>query len=187
MNKRTKQFLFCLLIQRCFQRRRQMIDILRDKIGQLAILAIVPDLFDRIQLGSVSRQPFHIHASAEPPLEPPNAAAMNHPTVNDQNYAFRKMNQQLGHKGFEIFSANIGILYGKIQSQLSSIGRDTDRRDHRQPIPTIPTVMERCSPFGGPGSPNRRLQHKTAFVKKKDGFTVSTSFFLYVANHLWIG
>ena len=161
---------------------RQMIYIIRYEVGQLAILAVVPNLLDRIQLRSVCWQPFHVNSSAKSPSKPSDARPMNHPAIDHQYDSLWKVEQQLYNKILKIIRANIGILHRKIQFQPVPFWRNTDGRNDRHSVATIPTVINGSLTPRRPGPPDRRLQHKAAFIEKYDSSAASSGFFLYAAN-----
>lgn len=182
MKKRTEQILLLrLAAQRGIKDSGQMVDVVRYKIRQLAVFAVVPDLLHRVQLRCIGRQPLNLN-TAKPFLQSFGTATMNHPAINHKDYTFREMHKQPGNKIFEIIGTNIGILYRKIQAQILSFRRDADSRYCRQPVTPVPTVMNRCLSLWCPCPPDGRLQHKAAFIDKYDGFTRPAGFFLYEAN-----
>lgn len=182
MKKRTEQILLLRLMpQRSIKLTCQVFNIIRYKIRQLAVLAVIPDLLNRIQLRSIVWQPFNIN-TAKSSLQSFNAAAADHPAVNHKDYTFVKMHKQFSNKIFKLISTNIGILNIKIQTEPTFSRRDTYRRYYRQSVTSVPAIMKRCLTSGGPCSPDSRLQHKAAFIDKYDGFSRPSGFFLYEAN-----
>ncbi len=183
MKKRTKQILLPRLTYKApFDGLGQVFCIVRDKVGQLAVFAVVPDLLVGIQFRSVRRKPLHINSAAKPSLQLPCPAAMDHPPVNHKNDSAWKMFQQIGHKIYKIRRTNSVAFNRKIQPQTAAFRRAGYGRNHRQPIPAIPTAQNGRLPFGSPCPPNSGLQHKPAFVQKNEGFTRSAGFFLYAAK-----
>ena len=150
-------------------------------IGQVRILAAVPDLLDRIKIRCIRRQPFHINA-AESSLQSFVAATMYHPAIHNQDKPSRKMRQQFRHKRLKIISDNIVVTNSKIQSQTLESRRNRNGRDSRQSVPAVPAIMNGSLSLPRPGSPNSRLEHKAAFIQQNDGFTPFSGFFLYEAN-----
>jgi hypothetical protein len=150
-------------------------------IGQVRIFAVVPDLFDRIKIRCIRRQPFHINA-AESPLQSLGAAAMYHPAIHNQDKPSRKMQQQFCHKGLKIISDNVVVTNSEIQSQIPAFRRNRNGRNSRQSPAAVPTVMNGSLSLPSPGSPNGWLKHKAAFIQQNCGFTAFSGFFLYGAN-----
>ena len=182
MEKRTQQILLTdLATQRITDCLGQYFNIVRDKVRQIHVLAAIPNLFDRVEVRSIRRQPFHIHAT-ESQTQLPRGRTMHHPTVDNHDDSFAKMSQNLRNKFLEVVRMHICILYRKVKAQLVSSRRNTYRRDSRQSVATVPTVMDGGLAFWCPCPTYRRLKHKPAFVGKYDGFTASSGFFLYAAN-----
>ncbi len=150
-------------------------------IGQVRILATVPDMLDRIKVRCIRRQPFHINP-AESSLQSFSAATMYHPTIHNQNKPSRKMRQQFCHKGLKIISDDIVVTNSEIQSQIPAFRRNCNGRNSRQSVAAAPAIMNGSLSLPSPGSPNSWLKHKAALIQQHDGFTVFSSFFLYGAN-----
>jgi len=183
VKKRTKQILLPRLSSNAlFDGFCQVFHVVGNKVGQLAVFAVVPDLLVRIQFRRIGRKPLHINPIAKSGLQTPHPAAMDHPPVNHKNDSCREMLQQISHKRLKIVGTNIVVFNRKIQPQTAAFRRAGYGRNHRQPIPAIPTAQNGRLPFGSPCPPDGRLEHKPAFVQKNDGFTRSAGFFLYAAN-----
>ena len=150
-------------------------------IGQVRIFAAVPDLLNRIKIGGIRRQPFHINA-AESSLQSPGTAAMNHPAIHNQDKPSRKMRKQFCHKGLKIISDNVVVTNSEIQSQMPAFRRNRNGRNSRQSVPAVPAIMNGSSSLPSPGAPNSWLKHKAAFIQQNSGFTAFSGFFLYGAN-----
>lgn len=99
VKKRTKQILLLRLNHHTFfNSLGQMRRILGDKVGQLAVFAVVPDLLIRIQLRGICRKPFHLDTATKPVFQVTHSAAMDHPPANHKNDAVGEMPQNPRHK-----------------------------------------------------------------------------------------
>jgi len=150
-------------------------------IGQVRILATVPDLLDRIKIRCIRRQPFHINA-AESSLQSFGAATMYHPAIHNQDKPSRKMRQQFCHKGLKIIGDNVVVTNSEIQPQMPAFRRNRNGRNSRQSVTAAPAIMDGSLSLPSPCPPNSRLEHKATFVQQNDGFTLFSGFFLYEAN-----
>src|SRR4030042_4344221 len=70
-------------------------DILRDEVGQIAVLGLRPYLFIGIEVGSIGRQPFNPQSPWESFLKPPSGRAMRLRAVQDQEESTRQGDQQV--------------------------------------------------------------------------------------------
>jgi len=182
MEKRTQQvFLATLAGKRISHCLSQCVNIIRNKVGQVHVFAVIPNLFDRVKIRSIGRQPFEVQ-SAEPQFEFPCRRTVNHPAIHNQDEAPGKMSQYLRNKLLKVVSVHIRVLYRKIESELVSPRRNTYRRNGRQSVATVPSIMDWSLAFRRPSAANSWLKHKTAFVHKYDGFAASTGFFLSFAS-----
>jgi len=153
-------------------------------IGQVRILASVPNLFGRIKLRSISWQPFNIEPFAEPSEQSFGSRAMHHPTFNIHDNPSWKMRQQFCHKRLKIIGDNVVLLQGKIQCQMLAFGRNCNCRDGGQSVTAVPAIMNGSLALWSPSSANHWLKHKTAFVRKNNATTGFLRVFLYAANFL---
>ena len=150
-------------------------------IGQVRILAAVPDLLDRIKIRCIRRQPFHINA-AESPLQSFSTAAMYHPAIHNQDKPSRKMRQQFCHKRLKIISDNVVVTNSEIQPKMLASWRNRNGRNSRQSVTAVPAIMDGSLSLPSPGASNSWLKHKAAFIQQNSGFTAFSGFFLYGAN-----
>ena len=150
-------------------------------IGQVRILAAVPDLLDRIKIRCIRRQPFHIN-TAESSLQSFGAATMNHPAIHNQDNPSRKMRQQFCHKSLKIIGDNVMVTNSKIQSQTPASRRNRNGRNSRQPVAAVPAIMNGSLSLPSLGAPNSWLKHKAAFIQQNGVFAAFSGFFLYGAN-----
>lgn len=154
-------------------------------IGQVRILAAIPNLLDRIEIRCIRRQPFHIEPMAKSPLQSFSTATMYHPAIHNQDKPSRKMRRQFCHKCLKIISDNVVGTNSEIQFQMPAFRRNRNGRNSRQSVTAVPAIMNRSLSLPSPCSPNSRLKHKTAFIQQNDGFTPFSGFFLYVANRFF--
>lgn len=183
VEERTQQRLLRTAIsQRLANSSAQMPDILRNKVGQIDMFGPVPHLFVGIKFRGIGGKPFDEHPFLKPLHQLPGRTAMHHPAIPDQDNPFRKVLQQRRDKRDRFLGGNILVKQLEVKSQTSADRRNGDRRDRREPIPTIPTVVDRCLPSRSPSPPYHRLKHKPAFIRKNDGFTAFSGVFLSAAS-----
>ncbi len=70
----------------------------------------------------------------------------------------------------------------KIQAKTVPFRRDSNRRDSREPVVSVPTVQDRCLAAWRPGAANQRLEHKAALVRKNHATPGFARVFLYAAS-----
>jgi hypothetical protein len=160
----------------------ELIYIIRNIIGKVAILAVIPDLLNRIKLRCIRRQPFQLDSPGKSSLQTSCAPAMHKPAIQNQNNTLWKMNKKLPDKKHKIVNTDVCILDVKIQTQLMTYGRNTDSANGRELVVTFPVVKQRRLASWSPGSTNQRLEHKAAFIQQNDGSTTFSCVFLYKAN-----
>ncbi len=115
------------LAKRLLHRLSQSRDILRQKVRQIPILGLRPDLFIRIKLRSIRRQPFDLQAMGKPCQEPSGRRAMDLPAVQDQDKSLRQVLKQPDHERFDIGSPKVVLVKGKVQAQPPALGRVVSR------------------------------------------------------------
>jgi len=157
-------------------------NIIGSKVGQVSILACVPNLLGRIELRGIRRQPFNFNSFRQPPAKSCGPRSVNWPTIHDQYKAMRQMTKQSTNESFKIIGASIMFPQVKIQTQVMPFRRNSNRRDGREPVMSGPIIQQRCFSPWCPGTADQRLQHKATFIRKNDATTGSLGFFLYVAS-----
>ena len=160
----------------------KLLNILRNEVSQVGVFGSVPHLLIGVEIGGVGRQPFDVQPSGKTLSQTACGRAMHRPAVPHQDNAFGKMLQQCGHEGFGLVGGDIVVEHVEIETQSTPLRRERDGRDDRQSVASVPAIVNRRLAFGGPGATDRRLQHKAAFVRENNGFTVSSSVFLYSAS-----
>src|SRR5512138_4037206 len=93
----------------------QIRDVVRQEVRQIPVFGLCPDLFVRIELRRIRRQPFDLQPTREPFQEPTGRRAMDLPTVQNQDKSPWQMAQHLGHERFNIGSADIVPMKGEVQ------------------------------------------------------------------------
>ncbi len=157
-------------------------NIFRDKVGQVSILASVPNLLRRIKLRCISRQPLNFDSSGQTPPESSGPRSVNRPTIHDKYKAMRQMRKQSTNEGFKIICPNIMTPQVKIETQAMPLRRNSNRRDGRKSVMSGPAIQERCLSPRPPGTTDQRLEHKAAFIRENNATTGFLGFFLYVAS-----
>jgi hypothetical protein len=64
-------------------------NIIGDEVGQISILASVPDLLCRIEVRGIRRQPFDSDASGKKPTKPSGPGPVDRPAIHDKYKAMR--------------------------------------------------------------------------------------------------
>jgi hypothetical protein len=156
--------------------------IVSNVVGKLTVLAVIPDLLNRIKFRGISRKPFNINTHGKPLTQSSLCPTVNQPAVENQDNAFRKMFQKQRYKCLKIIHPDVAILNGEIQAQPPTLGRSADSRNCRKPVSSVPAIVNRRLSSWRPGTPNCWLQHKTTFISQYGSSASSTGFFLYEAN-----
>jgi len=156
--------------------------VIRNIVGKLAILAVIPDLLDRIKFRSISRKPFDVDTPGKSPTQSSFCPTVNRPAVENQDNASRKVFQKLRYKCLKIIHPDIAVLDREVQIQTMTFRRNADSRNGRESVSSVPAILNRCLSSWRPGASNGRLKHKTAFINQYGGSAGSTGFFLYESN-----
>lgn len=157
-------------------------NILRDKVGQVSILASVPNLLSRIELRGIRRQPFNFNSFGQTPAKSSGPRSVNWPAIHDQYKAMTQMRKQSMNKSFKIIGPNIMVPQVEIETQAMPFRRNSNRRDGRDPVMSGPTIQQWCLSPWCPGTADQRLKHKATFIRENDATAGCLGFFLYVAS-----
>jgi len=181
--ERTQQRLLrSAFSQRLANGSGQMPDVTWNKVGQIGILGPVPHLLIGVKFRCVRGKPFDDNSLFKSLCHSTGRTAVHHPAIPDQNNAFGKMLQQGSDKRLCFIGGNVMIEQLEIKSHVSAYRRSGNSRDSREPIPAIPTVLNRSLATRCPCASDNRLKHKTAFVNENDGFTAFSGVFLSAAS-----
>ena len=99
----------------------QVVDVVWDKIGQMAILGMIPDLFDRIQFGCIGGDPFDLQLIRIPCLQDRYRGAMPTPPIPYEHDLAPYHTQQMTDKGDHILRINIMLIQPKIKCPTASV------------------------------------------------------------------
>ncbi len=89
---------------------------------------------------------------------------------------------KLTNERLHLVSTDVVIVNLEVQSKPATLWRDGDRRNDRQTVVPIPTIVDWRVASRSPGSTHHRLEHEAAFIDKNDATTGSSRFFLCAAN-----
>ena len=156
------------MFDRAIHLAAQSLNIFRDMVGQVSVLATIPNLLNRIEIRSISWQPLNPNTTAEPITQPPGSRTVNRPTIHDQDDPIGKVSQECSGKYLEIVRADVVPLDIEVKPQATTSWRDADSRYRRKPISSIPTVEDWSLPTWCPSTTDHGLEHKAAFVQKND-------------------
>ena len=134
------RFQTCLLFAKLSQRQSsgpaQGVQILRNVVAQPAIFRSRPYLLDRIKFRGVGWKPLDTETSWKTFSQSAYRRTMNAPAIQNPDDSAREMTHNLNGKTLKILMANIAEVHPKKQGQLSSVRRDANRRNYRQPVPS---------------------------------------------------
>jgi hypothetical protein len=95
---------------------------------------------------------------------------------NNQQGAPEMLAQALD-KGADIVSSDVVSRKRKLHSESLLQGRNGESAIDGQAVMPIPTVVNRCVAFGGPGSPDGGLEHETRLIDEDEGAPLTPGFF----------
>lgn len=139
-----------------------------NEVGQIAVLAMIPNLFGRIEVGRVAGEPLKLEPCWVKVLEMLRRGAVDGVPIPDQDHLATEVSMHLREKPNHVVRPNIVRQQLKVQLQGMPLGRNGNGRDRRKPIVPIPSVLDRRLPGRGPRSAPDRLHHEPAFVEKHD-------------------
>ena len=73
-----------VVLKQIFKGAMELGDVIRDVVGQVAVLGLTPNILDGIEVGGVTRKPCHGQPRAARPLQAADGRAMGSQTVADQ-------------------------------------------------------------------------------------------------------
>lgn len=97
--------------------------------------------------------------------------------VHYQDELAPNISMQQDDKLHHLFKVDVAAMNLKVETQVMPHRRYGDPGNHRETIVTIPTVLERCFPFGRPVAAHNRLEHVATLVDQDDRLAILTGLF----------
>lgn len=158
-----------------------MLDAVGDEVGQIAVFAMIPHLFGRIQVGRVTGEPLEPEPVGVMRLHVLRRGPMDGVTVPYEHDLAPKVSVHLGEEPDHIVGLNVMREKLKVESQRVASRRDGDGGDGRETIVTIPSILQRRLPTRRPCPASDGLHHEPAFIEKYDDSLLRSALFLSAA------
>ena len=151
----------------------QLPTMLDEQIGDLVFLEVSPEIFDRIELGSIGWQPLQPEApvAAGEGLLDRFAAVDRGAIPDDKQFAWDMAQQRLEELG-GLGTADAAFINPEVEPIQRQPG------DDRQLVPAERLVQQRGLPTRRPGANPMRSGAQPAFVDEDDGAAFPPGFFL---------
>ncbi len=162
----------------------EMFNIVRNKVGEVTVLRMVPDLLGRIQLRSVCGKPLERKPLGMLGFEMFGCRAMYAVPIPDQNNLATEVTVHLSQKPDHVLRLDVMLKQLKIQTRITTHRRQREGGDSRQPVVPIPRPLNRRLAAGCPRATAHRLQHEAAFIEKYDASLFFNSLFLMRGHFL---
>jgi hypothetical protein len=153
-------------LERLSCRGMQVIQIRRNKVGQITILRMIPALLDWIEFGRVSWQLFELKPFRMVLLEVSGDRTMHIPSVPNKNCLPTDVPVHFGEKPGQVLRLGIVRKELEIERQSAEGWGESDCPDRRDPIMPVPGLLNRRVAGQGPGATPDRLEHETRFIEK---------------------
>lgn len=173
-----KLSIFAYIMDRVIHGLGKMLHIIRNEVRQVSVLGVIPDHLNWIQVGCIAGQPFHfkpVHAGF---AQEANSFAVCTEAVHNQDELSAQMTMDEVEKSYDLHEGDVVIVYLKVQAKPTVEGSQRYRRDNRQAVVPIPTVLDWRLTLRCPRAAHRWLQHEATFVYENDTPPLLTGFFL---------
>lgn len=156
----------------------KLLDVVGDEVGQGGVLGVTPERFDRVQIGSVGREPLDVEPSCPSLAQSANGRAMDVEPIEDDDQRPLVNSMQSPQIAYHVAGPHVPVLHDEVRPNPSSSRREAQTADHAQPIVTLRDDLLRPRTDRSPSAPIQRLQSEAGFVEKDEGRTPSPSLFL---------
>jgi hypothetical protein len=95
----------------------QVMDIIGNEVGQIAILGVVPHHFHRVQVRGIGRQPLDLEPIRMSFLQQADALAMRVQPVQHDDELAPQLPVQQDQEGDHLLKADVGLKDSKVQAQ----------------------------------------------------------------------
>lgn len=156
----------------------QVIDIVGHEVGKRRTLGVAPDGLDRIQVGGVSRQPFHFEPAGTRCVQLSYGRAMHIQAIHDDQEWPAQLPMQLAQIGDALRRADVVIVNLERDADPPPLRRKAQTADHRETIMSLRGVLHGPHSLRRPGATIQWSQEKAGFIEKDDASFAPASLFL---------
>ena len=171
MNARSKGWSAAIVRSAAWGLMHKLVEFRGREIGEWVHLGVAPDQLDGIEFGGVAGQQVGVDAVTMP-REPSahGSAAMRRQPVPDEIDGSAPATRELLEEAQNGLAVVIGIgQHPEIAAHPMPLGRDRERRDHRDLAPRPAALWEdRGHPARRPGAPHERAHQETRFVAEDE-------------------
>jgi len=157
-------------------------DVVRDEVGQVRVLCMIPDLLSRIEVRCIGRKPLHADdpgVALQVFLQDFGSVWFRSVEYEDElaaDVAPQRPQENHDLKAADILGVNLPV-----ETESNAASGKGNGTDNRQAIMTVPCSQNRSLTPGRPRSTDYRLQHEAALVDEEDASTFLPGVFLYAA------
>jgi len=164
----------------------KLFDVIGCQVSQIGILAMVPDLFHRIKVRRIARQPFNMNGlGVRFYISPQCFCPVDTPSIHDKYYPAMNIPGEGAQENNHILSTDVFSLNAPVKSNPASIRSESNGTDDRESVMTAPLAEYRCLSSGRPRPPHHWLEHESTLIQKYDASPFLFSVFLYPAIFLY--
>jgi hypothetical protein len=144
-----------------------------------------PNVFRRIQLWSISRDPFLLDSPSMGQKGLHGFPSMDQAPIPQQNDRTTQMTEQPSKKSDDLVRLDVLGMNPEKQPAPAFLRGECQRRNHRHPISPIKMFKDGRLAPGSPRPNDMRKQEKAAFIQKDQMGATCQSFFLWPASGLF--
>jgi hypothetical protein len=156
-------------------------EVSRRTVGQSPV-GLVPHIFSRVEFRGIGWELFDLESwmVSDPLLD--LAAAMDCSPIPQQDHGSPKVPEQVLKERSDIQSREIARAKLKVKGQPSSLGRDRQGADRRDPVLFVEIVHQGCFAFWGPGAGHVGDEQEARFIEEEQMGAKLVGVFLYAAR-----
>lgn len=143
----------------------KMVEGGRGEVREVAVRGVVPDVFSRIELRGVGREPSHTDGLAvrgQPGLD---AHRPVRPVlVPNEGETVWEVPAQRAREPEDLPGSDVVTILGPVEDKPAAALGHREDADRGEPVPALPPAEERRVPSGGARTPPDRLEQEAALV-----------------------
>lgn len=160
----------------------QIVDVLRNDVGQCAVLGLIPNVFHGIKVGRIRRKPFNLEPGGAAFEQSSCGGTVGRQSVPHQDDGSAQMLMDFAHEPNEIRSPRVVIQQFVVHPQPQRPRSAGDGGDRSDAIASIPGTLKGRLAGRCPYPPPQRLEKKPAFVEKNQASLSLEALFLAAAK-----
>ena len=174
--------LMAIGLQEAIEGLMQFIDVIGDDVYQIAVLRLVPYIFDRIKVRRIRWEPLDAKPQGAGFQQMTDGGTMSRQAIAYEDDWTSQVEMDFSDESYKVRGLGVVVKEFIVQAQPTGPGRASDCRQCGDSIVTIPDSLNRRVSRRSPHPPPQRLQQIPTFIEKNQASLPFEALFLAAAS-----